>query len=32
MHMNGLSRMVRLRGGLEIITDGNPMTGTIVFW
>lgn len=32
MHMNGLARMVALRGGLNAIRSTSPMTANWVFW
>ncbi|KAL3422969.1 hypothetical protein PVAG01_04716 [Phlyctema vagabunda] len=32
MHMNGLKRMIRLRGGLQSIRQSSPMVANSVFW
>lgn len=32
MHMNGLKRMVDIRGGLNAIRETNPMVANSVFW
>ncbi|KAF4624750.1 hypothetical protein G7Y89_g13423 [Cudoniella acicularis] len=32
MHINGLKRMIELRGGLDAIRQTNPMVANTVFW
>jgi hypothetical protein len=32
MHINGLKRMVGIRGGLQAIREMNPMLANSVFW
>lgn len=32
MHMDGLRRMVYIRGGLHAVREASPMTANWVFW